>query len=618
MSRYRWEIGMGLLLLLILSACRGATQPGLATPEPTDGSFNCSAVAEIPEGECQALVDFYEASGGSGWVDGAGWLETATPCNWTGVSCAGNHVDTLALTFNSLDGQLPETIGNLANLRVLDLHDNALRGPLPPELGRLSALEALDLSANRLDGAIPPSFGGLQALQSLNLSGNALTGTIPDELGQIGALRNLDLSHNRLGGMIPASLANLARLESIRLGDNQLEGPIPFALGELASLSEIDLSFNRLSSTVPSALFEVPIHRLWGNRLEGTIAVEVGEEQTINFMGASFTVGPTLADSVWAELLPEPPALPGPGVMWAPSEHIVFTLVHQDGPQNHSPLGLYLPAEAQLHIYPTAGLNAEVQPAVVALRQLLTEAPDAAGYEGALPEAGAVQPGVTMIPPSNAVQEFRAQAHYLSFADGGGIRYLTQLSQGPVPVSNRELFYTFQGLTTDGTTYVALYYPVTLPMLPDSSQVSEDRFAEMMEDWAGYLAQTVDLLDKQPATAYTPNLEALDTLVSSLSLSGLSPLPAIQTRWPENGEAVDAQPVLQWEAFPDAFAYEVVVIDDDAYPPLVVFEATTAETAATVTPALEPGSYSWRVAAHDGEGRVMAEVNAAFVVNATP
>jgi hypothetical protein len=300
--------------------------------------------------------------------------------------------------------------------------------------------------------------------------------------------------------------------------------------------------------------------------------------------------------------------------MWASPEHIVFTLAHAAGPQEHAPLGQYLPPEAQIHIYPTTELNEEVQPVVAALQQLLADRLNPTIYEVTRPDEGAEQLGLTMLPPSNALQTLRAQIQYLSFAEGQGIRYLTQLSQGPIPINNQELFYTFQGLTDDGTTYVTAYFPVTLPDLPNSGQLSEAEWATLMEDWPGYLEQTLAILNEQPSTAFTPDLVALDELINSISVAGTKAVPTLQLTWPNNEEAVDNQPILQWQALPDAVNYHVIVLDDVAYPPQVIIDQTVTEPLLAVDKPLEPGHYSWTVWAQDEETAVLAELASAFTV----
>ncbi|MBK8986875.1 MAG: hypothetical protein IPM39_12505 [Chloroflexi bacterium] len=568
MSRIPVELIMVLLINLLFAGCSsGPTQtevgpaagevvaagaetavmPALPTPV-TDNAFDCTAVSEIPAAECQALAAFYQATNGPNWADRTGWLATNTPCSWYGVACTDGHVDTLGLDYNNLQGQLPAALGDLP------------------------------------------------------------------------ALHTLHLSHNRLSGAIPESLANCTALTTIRLRDNQLSGSIPFSLGQLPALYEIDLSFNQLTGSAPSALFQVGAHGLWGNQLDGTIVLAENGRQDVNFLGATFTFDQATGDSVWPELVPARPAEPGPGMMWAPAEHIVFTFAPAAGPQEHMPLGQYLPPEGQIHIYPTAGLNAEVQPIVAALQQLLADQPDTSTFEVFPANEGAEQVGLTMLPPSNAVQTLRAQTEYLSFADGQGIRYLTQLSQGPVPISNQDLFYTFQGLTNDDATYVAAYFPVTLPELPDSPQLSEAQWTALMEDWQGYLAQTLALLDEQPTSAFTPDLAALDAVINSLSVAGTAAVPILQPIWPENEASVDSQPVLQWQEFPGAVSYHIVVLDDAAFPPQVVLDQTVTEPLLAVEQPLAPGHYSWTVWAQDaleaqyGVTAVLAQLNSTFFV----
>lgn len=278
-------------------------------------------------------------------------------------------------------------------------------------------------------------------------------------------------------------------------------------------------------------------------------------------------------------------------------------------------MGQYLPPEAQIHIYPTAGLNTEVQPIVVALQQLLADPSALAAYQSVGPETEPFQPGLSMLPPSNAVQMFRAQVQPVAFAEGVGVRYLTQLSQRPTPINNQDLFYTFQGLTDDGATYIAAYFPVILPDLPGSPQIGEEAFMSLMEDWPGYIAQTATLLNAQPTTAFTPNLAALDALLSSLSVAGAAPIPSITAVWPEDGESVDAQPVLQWEAQPGAVNYQVIVLDDVAFPPQVIIDQAVLEPMLAVDAPLPAGHYScWTIWAYDADGKLLAELASSFVV----
>lgn len=67
----------------------------------------------------------------------------------------------------------------------------------------------IDLSRNKFDGEIPNVIGELHDLKGLNLSYNKLTGPIPQSMGNLTNLESLDLSSNMLTGRIPVELTNL-------------------------------------------------------------------------------------------------------------------------------------------------------------------------------------------------------------------------------------------------------------------------------------------------------------------------------------------------------------------------------------------------------------------------
>ncbi|KAH0635229.1 hypothetical protein KY289_035144 [Solanum tuberosum] len=74
------------------------------------------------------------------------------------------------------------------------------------------AYTSIDFSSNKFHGVIPDIVGNLSALYVLNLSHNALEGQIPKSIGKLKMLESLDLSWNKLSGEIPAELAYLTFL----------------------------------------------------------------------------------------------------------------------------------------------------------------------------------------------------------------------------------------------------------------------------------------------------------------------------------------------------------------------------------------------------------------------
>ncbi|KAF2292182.1 hypothetical protein GH714_015008 [Hevea brasiliensis] len=90
-----------------------------------------------------------------------------------------------------------------------------------------STLAAIDFSCNRFEGAIPNAIGNLTALHLLNLSNNMLIGHIPSSLANMKELESLDLSSNQLSGQVPLQLSQLTYLSSFNVSWNNLSGPIP-------------------------------------------------------------------------------------------------------------------------------------------------------------------------------------------------------------------------------------------------------------------------------------------------------------------------------------------------------------------------------------------------------
>ena len=281
-----------------------------------------------------ALEALYDATGGPGWTDSTNWKTSAPIGEWFGVSTdAAGRVTRLELPGNGLTGPIPDALGNLVNLGVLNLGGNALTGPIPSELGRLVNLEWLGLWDNELTGPVPAWLGNLTGLRELHLGDNALTGPIPSELGRLvnleelslggneltgpvpawlgnlTGLRSLDLGGNALTGPIPSELERLVNLEWLGLGDNELTGPIPAELGNLANLESLVLSWNPLSGTLPQRLTQLARLTELDISYTGLCAPADAEFQewlaAINFSGATCNRPPQSVDAIPAQALTE-------------------------------------------------------------------------------------------------------------------------------------------------------------------------------------------------------------------------------------------------------------------------------------------------------------------------
>ena len=153
---------------------------------------------------------------------------------------------------------------------------------------------------------------------------------------------------------------------------------------------------------------------------------------------------------------------------------------------------------------------------VADLQNLLATRP--ADVDGALP----------FLTMAGAAQIFHAKLAYLAFANGSGIRYLTAYGQYYVPYNNHDLFYTFQGVTSDGEYWVSVIFPVNHAILPptyDSTVVPPGGIPiptwdspTYDTDMTNYYAAMKAIMQSTADDTFVPGLECLDRYIESLNI----------------------------------------------------------------------------------------------------
>jgi len=190
----------------------------------------------------------------------------------------------LDLSGNNFGGSLPDCLGNLSSLQLLDVSINHFTGNIASgPLTNLTSLEFLSLSNNLFE--VPTSMKPFMNHSSLKFFSNennrlvtepaafdnlipkfqlvffslsnsqtmeALNVEIPDFLYYQYDLRILDLSHNNITGMFPSwLLKNNTRLEQLYLSENFFVGALQLQGHPYPNMIELDISNNNMNGQIP-------------------------------------------------------------------------------------------------------------------------------------------------------------------------------------------------------------------------------------------------------------------------------------------------------------------------------------------------------------------------------
>jgi Leucine-rich repeat (LRR) protein len=176
-----------------------------------------------------------------------------------------------------MNGTIPESIGQLSELRELHLSVNywqgimtethflnltklyqfslssSSRNPLVFNMTRdwtpPFSLEILEIFDCQLS-TFPAWLRTQKELREINLVNTSISDTIPNWFWNLSSqLEMLDLSHNKLMGNLPKSL-NFSSLESVNLDFNHLEGPLPL----WPNVTRFSLRSNLLSGPIPKGI----------------------------------------------------------------------------------------------------------------------------------------------------------------------------------------------------------------------------------------------------------------------------------------------------------------------------------------------------------------------------
>lgn len=202
--------------------------------------------ADLPEKECKAWQDFFDALDGPNWTSfGSDGREDpcsvkskiGNPCKgdpassgsdftrgltrqkpqcdvhgkpdlslppWqepdAGVCCSNGHITQLAFALNALKGEIPDSINDLEELDNLSACGNDIT-KMPADM-RNTKVGFLRMHVNKITGDLPTSYSNMTNLEYISLSDNFITGDIPDMSG-LPKLRGAYFDCNKFSGKVP-------------------------------------------------------------------------------------------------------------------------------------------------------------------------------------------------------------------------------------------------------------------------------------------------------------------------------------------------------------------------------------------------------------------------------
>lgn len=242
------------------------------------------------------------------------------------------------------------------------------------------------------------------------------------------------------------------------------------------------------------------------------ILAQDGATHSVTFDGFSFSYPSSLAANLNITEIPgDPTDLEQPGGPQVGHTQFTLNYNHPPAPEN------FFDTSATIRVYRTAEFadyeffNQELQ----ALQTLLADRPDLTPFVDAT--EATQENSLPFVPVFPAAQVMRARANYVDTGTLSGISYITLYRQDVAPFLGHEFIYTFQGISSDGSTYVSAVFWIFTDLFP--SEFPEDfDYEAFSAEYEQYVVESVATLNNASPDDFAPSLATLDALIGTFSV----------------------------------------------------------------------------------------------------
>ena len=220
------------------------------------------------ETDSLSLIVLYEELNVENWRNP--WNLKQPITGWSGLTFdeVNGEQRVVGITFNDwqMQGELPNEIGNLRELKRIKMSGNSLTGRVPNGLVNLRKLETLDISfSENVSWFLPENMsdlkslkefkvGGLnihltsfnrlykvETLEAISITWSTIQGKLPDGISSLTKLKNLNLGGTRITSL-PSDITTLSELVVLNIGRCSKLTSLPENIGDLSQLEQLDMN----------------------------------------------------------------------------------------------------------------------------------------------------------------------------------------------------------------------------------------------------------------------------------------------------------------------------------------------------------------------------------------